>query len=353
MNKQIGIIVGYLLIAIATIVLSVTSWVKPAPTPAQTPTRPTGKWPEQILVGSFPKGSAAYPVNAAIAYVIGKHTPARGIVKEYPGGVPGIIGVDRGEVHMYAISQYDAIQAYNGKPPFQKKYDIALLFNPYIGMLAWFVRPGEGMNTFEDLKGKVLSIRTPFLAYATEVNNRIAAYYGLDKTAKITTNTGAADVRDKMINKTVDASYWDITAGDILAIKQSKGLQLLECSQELLDKVLIPGTTALNLPPYLLATYDLPLDKKFLTWGYVNSHVVRADMPDHIVYGILEAIYGDKHLGEVMGLSTLMAQFSLELAARYSWIPFHPAAVQFYKDKGVWSKGYDKRQQELLAEPRR
>ena len=75
-------------------------------------------------------------------------------------------------------------------------------------------------------------------------------------------------------------------------------------------------------------------------------------MPDHVAYGIVAAIYDGNHLDEVRALSKDLTDTSIEMAVKHSWLPFHPGAVKYYKDKGVWTKEMEARQQEVLAKPR-
>jgi len=75
-------------------------------------------------------------------------------------------------------------------------------------------------------------------------------------------------------------------------------------------------------------------------------------MPDFVAYGILAAIYDGNHLEEVRNLSKHLTDASIEKSVEKFWIPFHPGAVKYYKDRGVWTKETEARQKELLDKTR-
>jgi hypothetical protein len=39
------------------------------------------KWPKEVFLGSFPKGSVAYPTMVAVARLASKYTPAQVVVR--------------------------------------------------------------------------------------------------------------------------------------------------------------------------------------------------------------------------------------------------------------------------------
>jgi TRAP-type uncharacterized transport system substrate-binding protein len=75
----------------------------------------------------------------------------------------------------------------------------------------------------------------------------------------------------------------------------------------------------------------------------------RADLEDRVVVAVLEAIYDN--LEEFAKLHPTLQQMTLDRAVSLnSTVPYHSGAVQFFKDRGVWSPEAEEMQQRLLQD---
>lgn len=316
------------------------------------------KWPEQIYIGSYPKTAAAYAGTVALAQLITKYTPSRGIIKEFAGGSAGFTALGRGAVDTYASGQWDLVAAYFGKPdsPWKGKPQNIRLMNYFYPQATngIGVRPGEGINKIEDLVGKRVLTDTKHYVWGTIAHDLIWNYYKInDKIIKLEI-TGFDQVRDAMVNKEADAFLYGVEGAYLLEVKKAVGLKWIEQPIPVVDHVVnnLEGFVRYQWAPYLLKYWDLPLDSKIYCSAYCNSTAVRGDLPDHVVYGMLDALYGGNHLDEVRTMAGYMSEVSLKIAPSSFWLPFHDGAVKYYKDRGVWSDEMEKRQKELLAKPR-
>ena len=91
-----------------------------------------------------------------------------------------------------------------------------------------------------------------------------------------------------------------------------------------------PVYRAFDLPAGTYAGFDEPIPGI----GIGNIIFVNASMPEEQVYSILTTIFDN--LEEVKQVHPEAQNLSLETAAVGSSIPFHPGAVRFYTEKGVW-----------------
>jgi len=316
---------------------------------------PGEAWPTQLSIGSFMKGSASYPPNVALATLVGKYTPSSAVVREYAGGVPGIEALVRGDIDTWAIGQNDFYNAYYGTGFWEgKPQDINLLIGTwYYGGLGIGIRPGEGIHTVKDLAGKRCMLRS-FIPYQNRMYEQLLKYNGVWDKITMVEMAATGDIAPWMIDKKIDCFGWSCAAAFGLQIKEAVGLDWISYTPEEQAATIkgIPGIGPWTAPAWVLEMWDYPPGKVLNTVAYHHSQACRSDMPDFVAYGILAAVYDDNHLDEVRALSKDLTDASIELALADSWFPFHPGAVKYYKDRGVWTKEMEARQQELLAKPR-
>ena len=317
-----------------------------------TPTTAAEKWPSVITFGSFVKGSASYPTNVAMAKLGTKYTPANGVVREYAGGAPGMEALIRGDIDTWAVGQNDFYNAYFGTGFWKgKPQDIRMLIGVwYVGPTGFGVRPRDNIRSLKDLAGKRCMVRS-FLPYQNKLIETMMRHAGVWDKATIIKMGSTADLAPAMIEKKVDCFYWAIGAAYTLQIKQAVGIDWISLTEEeqRAGLAVTPGQVAWTAPRRILEMYDYPPEKVLRSTAYCQGIGVRRDMPDHVAYGVLKAIYDENHLDEVRALSKDLTDTSIKLAVKHFWLPFHPAAVRFYEDKGVWTDAMEAKQKEFLA----
>lgn len=308
-------------------------------------------WPKQISLGSYPKVSGSYPTFIALSQLITKYTPSQCIVREYPFSAPGTEAVAKGLIDLWATGQHDLGPAYYGESVWKgRPLDIALLAYYYPGASGFAVRPGSGINTVEQLKGKRVVCIGPSPVF-NDVTKAILEYYKIWDTIKPITYSSQGEISDAMVNGAADA-FWDVIgAGYQQEVKRSGGLKWLSMDTKALEVAMqkAPGFVPVDVHPYSLKLFDMPEDAKVSVIAYIQGICSRPDLPEHIVYGVLDALYAPGHIDEVKQLHPLFLSYpSLKLAVSAAFLPFHPGAIKYYKDKGVWTQQLEKQQQQLL-----
>ena len=187
-------------------------------------------------------------------------------------------------------------------------------------------------------------------AYLNEANELALRKAGVWDKIKVIELAGTADIVPAMIEKKVDCFLWAIGGAYSLEIKTAVGLDWISLAEEEAGVVRgIAGMALWKAPRWILEMYDYPLDKVLRSYAYCFGLAVHSGMPDHVAYGILNAVYGDNHLDEVRSLTMDLKDTNIKLAVRDFWLPFHAGAVRFYKDKGVWTDAMEAKQKEFLA----
>lgn len=327
-----------------------------APGAAPKSSGPEAKWPDNIVLGGYPEASDSYPYNVGIAKVISSTTPSKGVVKGYAGSAPILQALGAKGADIIAMNSYDAGKAYFGEAAgFEgKPLDVAMLTYLWPGDMGFAVRPNEGIDKVTDLKGKTITVTSPANPIQ-DSNKLILQYYKIWDTVKAIPQTGIPQMRDGMINKTLDAFSYSQGAAFELEVQQAVGLKWIPIDIEAIKfaQEQMPGVMATQMVPRNLKMFGMPENTKFMTWAYPYTLMARPDMPDSIVKGLLKAMFDNTTmLSESMyrGSQTTLKS-ATEIQAHI--IPFHPAAVEFYKEKGVWSKQNEDLQKKLLAAPRK
>jgi TRAP transporter TAXI family solute receptor len=91
------------------------------------------------------------------------------------------------------------------------------------------------------------------------------------------------------------------------------------------------------------------LEKEQYFWAFDIYFIGHKDLPDEAVYQIVKALWENyKEVGSFD--PDLKKEFTPErFVSKEALIPYHPGAIKFYKEKGVWTGEMGKLQEALLA----
>src|SRR4030042_2075724 len=219
------------------------------------------KWPSSVIVGSFVKGSASYPTNVAIARLISKYTPAKGVIREYAGGTPGTEALVRGDIHIWSQGQGDFLNAYYGTGFWKgKPLDIRLLIGTwFLGPIAFGIRPNEGINSIKDLAKKRCMVKS-FIPFQNQAAETIMKHAGVWDKATIVEMASTGDLAPAMIEKKIDCYIWAIGAAYTLEIKKAVGMDWISLTEEEQRAAVaaVTGIVPWTAPRWILEMYDYP-----------------------------------------------------------------------------------------------
>jgi TRAP transporter TAXI family solute receptor len=296
--------------------------------------RQTGK--ARLVIGTGGTGGVFFPYGGGLARIVTAKMPNSEMTAEVTGGsVDNMKLIHAGEADVgmsTADSAYDATMG-TGAYTDTGKIQACTIANLYVSFIHIVALDGVGINSVEDMKGKRVSVGSA--GSSTEgAADRILEAAGLDPRKDITRDSlGVAESVSAMKDKKIDwigglptAAVTDLVTTPNLKVKFIKGDQY------------IPKLTEKYGPQY--ASYPLPktvytgLDADVPGIGIGNILFVNANMNTDLVVDLLKSVFDN--LAEVQQIHPEARSLKLETAATGSSIPYHPGAVKFFQEKGVW-----------------
>lgn len=224
--------------------------------------------------------------------------------------------------------------------------NVNTLFNSTTAAYVFLVSADSPYQTVSDLKDQPIKYVTyPVGFTARFVPEQILAAHGITYD-----NIEAAGGKVDIVGKYKEAcdllakGQTDVIAYTMAVNAQSAALaelesqnefRILKLDQDAVEKVtkelpLVVATVPKGLHTSIKEDVDVMAD--ITTW------VVRADMPDETVTKILDAVIANMDTMAQVGNSEFKGFTAKELSRLYgkgSQIPFHPAAVEYFKEKGA------------------
>lgn len=195
-------------------------------------------------------------------------------------------------------------------------------------------KEGLGINTVADLKGKRVSVGAA--GSGTEViANRVLEAYGLTQADLQPQKLGIADSANGLRDGRLDAFFWSggLPTGAVSDLANAPGVTLKFLAHDDVVQKMADKYNKLYVPAVIPSgTYKLTADVKVS--GVQNLLVAHADMDEALVYAILKTMFDNK--ADLDVIHPEAKKLTLQSAVVGSPIPFHPGAIRFYKEKGVW-----------------
>ncbi len=308
---------------------------------------------QTLALAADKPGSTFYTIGSGVAVVANKHSGLRIIVRPYSGPAVWAPIMNTGEVPIGVMSASSAYQAFSGDNEQKTAYRNLRLVRAGSAslMLGFLVRKDGPIKTYADLKGKRIS--SDFgghlsIANSIEASLKIAGYTWKDVTAVPV--AGANDGIDALVAGRLDATWASLGQPRAREADTQIGVSYLSVPDDpsaakiyreqafpgarigVVQKGAVPGVEG----PTRLLAYD----------SYI---VASKDVADATITKLMNGLWeGTK---ELLPMHPSMHGFTQDASVTDApVVPYHPAAVAFYKQKNMWSAEDQQRQDALLAE---
>jgi TRAP transporter TAXI family solute receptor len=290
-------------------------------------------------------GTTYNAVGSGFAKTITEASKKRVIVRPHAGPDAYLDQLDKGELNFATFSSSTAYVSWHGKNRAKKSYrNLRLMMAGQGGLFVGFTTlANSGIKSLADLKGK--RVASDFGGHAVIGKSIAGALASVGLTWKDVTPvpvTGANDGIKAMDNGRVDASWASLGQPVVRELHAKKGVRYLSIpdSKEAIDKmrtIIFPGVNVVKVAKN--PGIGVPEDINLINYdAYLAGS---KDVKDADVKAVLEAVWGN--FEKLQKIHRGLKGFSGKAAVTLNpMIPYHPAAIAFYKEKGVWSDAAQK-----------
>jgi len=310
--------------------------------------------PTILNIGTHPVGSFFNVVGTAVATVVGKHTPMKTTVKPMAGPAAWYPLVVTQEIDLGVLNNWDAEKGYLGESVYRKLSKekgfpvrlIAISVNNAIGLS---VAADSGIYKYSDLKGKRVAgnLPTPSLQLQTEallLNGGVS----WSEIKPVPVSSVAEGVKAVIEGRSDSSATCTIGMPIMEELHAKRGARILplDPSPEAVKRI------REKFPGYPIKVTPGPgktgVEKEQYLWAYDIYLIGREDLPDEAAYQVVKALW--ENYKELAPIHVLLKDWTHDkFVTKEALIPYHPGAIKFYKEKGVWTEEIAKLQEALLA----
>lgn len=330
-----------------------TKWLGRAAVVALTAGLVTQVHAETLTMATDAVGSSFNAIGSGLSKVITEHSPDRVVVKAFAGPDAYLGALQSGEVDMATMSSSTAYVAWQGKNKAKRKYDKLRILRAGEGgvRLTFLVAANSDIKKVADLKGKRVTANFGghSVIPASIAGALATADLTWDDVIQIPVTSSVNGVQALGAGR-VDASWTSFGMPASRELHAKSGVRYLpiepgEKSLKALRTHIFPGALLVKTK----ADPSIGLDQDAYLITYESYLLGKPEMDDKTVKEVLKTLWDNTeqlnktHPG-LRGFTHKNAVTDIPM------VPYHPAAVAFYKEKGVWTKEAEAAQQALLKE---
>lgn len=331
---------------IAVVLLLAPLFASCAPSkPAATPAPQAKLKPATLAWGTMTPGASQYIWATAISTTIMKHSDLK--ISVEPWGDAGMymkLFTTR-DIHLGMTSQTEGMAAWKGIGPYKPQPIRQIASGIALGFMLVSVNPS--VRDWKDLKGKKIYGKQPIesgWSLGAQFEVLLEAHGVNPKDVEILPVPAIGEAARGLTEGKADGIYFGL-APFLDDLRRSKPIFNIPIDHEKLKGMsgklpgILPATWRAG---QFGATADSPIHSTVFA---LYSH---KDLDDDIVYKLLQTMY-DNH-AEMVAVSPLLREWSLEFGTRLNTVPYHPGAIKYFKEKGKWTAELEAQQARLLAE---
>jgi TRAP transporter TAXI family solute receptor len=310
----------------------------------------TGADLSQLTIGSNPAGTHVYAVAAGLAKVLQEKQSVRTTIRPFSGSSVYLPLLQRGEMALGLNISIDAYVAYNGLPP----YDAPMRNLRLLGMMfplpiMYMVAANSDLRRVEDLRGRPVVITFRANAALEQLHTAILATGGLTPAdVSPVTVAGLPEAMRMLTEGRAEAVPTGLNTALTLQVNSSLsgGIRYITMGRDearLAEGM--PGSSVITVSPEAGSVGIGEPTRVAGILDYLNTGVHRSDEQ---AYQIIKTIHESWEMlrRDYVQMRSTPAE---AVAPADNVIPYHPGAVRYYKEAGLWTDEHERNQARLLG----
>lgn len=206
----------------------------------------------------------------------------------------------------------------------------------------WFVRKESPVKSLPDFRGRKVAVGSPGSGTLLSSRDELTLACGLTfedfKPAYLSFSESVTAIKDGTVDVGLIAAGYPVAS--LLDLARQVPVRFIPYSEKEVQAIIAkhPHYVKIVIPGGTYAGVETDVH----TRGDPSGLFCRAELSEDLVYKLMRAIY--EHPAEKDGIHPQTKKWSLDNIFRGTdfitkYIPFHPGAVQYLKEKGVWKGG--------------
>jgi TRAP transporter TAXI family solute receptor len=294
---------------------------------------------QTISIGTSPVGTLNYSTGNALGKVMTDDAGLKARVVPFGGGQHVLPLIGKKELELSISTATDTLNAFEGKEDFKGNPNPSLrvIGKVFPFAIGWYVKKDSPYQTLTDLKGKKIAVG--FTASSAQERFFKASFAVFGVTEKDFDGVPSPHVvrgADDFMQGKVEASTFAVGAGKMAEVNAKVGgIRFLNAPDSAdaitrLRTVLPRASVKVLQPAPQFAGVEAPTKLIFEDYQVVGG----TQMSDDDAYKIAKVLYEAQE--KLAGIAKTFAQYDKAELGADRGVPFHPGAIKYYKEKGIW-----------------
>jgi uncharacterized protein len=311
-----------------------------------------------VSIGTNPPGTVFYAIGSGLAKVVTDAGGAKMTVQPYTGSSTFLPLLDSGELEFGVVNAVDMALTYRGpafkvggKNPFPHGPRIRLVMRGAPFVVGPLVRKDSPIRTIHDARGKRVTGEYPA---------HLAAWYNMlgylgsagltFQDVKVVPVPAINDGVDALVQGRADVTAFALNGAKVKEADVAVGVRhvSVDCSPE--GEKRLRATVPGYYPRWVKKGEATGVVEDTCLVAYDLYLAAGKDVPDPVVEGVLRGLW--EHVDRLKPIHPAFAEWTRERAASADvTLPYHPAAIRFYRERKVWTAEMDRAQQLSTLNP--
>jgi TRAP transporter TAXI family solute receptor len=310
-----------------------------------------GRSNEPIVIASNPAGTHVYTVAAGLAKLLQEELERPATIRPLQGSSVYLPMLQRGDVPLGLNTSIDGYLSYRGLPPYagamQNLRTLGMIFPLNI---MYMVRADSNLYRIEDLRDKRVVVTFRANAALEQLHRGILATGGLDlDDVNAMTVGGLTDAMTALQDGSADAVPTGLGTALTLQVDSAlpDGIRYLTMGEdEARLAEIMPGTRVITVEP---EAGTVGIEGPVRVSSVPDMLNTGVHMDEDLAYSITRAIH-QNFASLIAELPQLTGMTPDDMAPSDNMHPYHPGAIRYYQEIGLWTDAHEANQTALLNE---